>query len=147
MNNSVPYLQNNEAFNPLYVKMRERFCEGGTIAEKMAVEAGICQKRKKKVSASEYRITHGNALPSRTETKKHLGFKKAFFNLKNFAAASMAVLVIGMLFLSGISFEDVQARFMASANVAAVGTYIVSEIPEIEIDVLYFADNSLPDTL
>lgn len=147
MNNSVPYLQNNEAFNPLYAKMRERFCEGGTIAEKMAVEAGICQKRKTKVSHSEYRITHGNALPSRKESKKHLGFRKAFFNLKNFAAASMALLVLGMLFLSGVSFEGVQARFVTSSNVIKTETHIASEIPELEVGILCFADEALAEFL
>lgn len=143
MNNSVPYLQNNEAFNPLYAKMRARFCTNGTIAEQMAVEAGICKKRARRVTASEYRITHGNALPSRESAKGHLGFKKAFFNLRTFGAASMAMLVLGMLFFSGVSFEGVQARFMASADKG--DALIISEFSEDGI--LYFRDESLPELL
>ena len=146
MNNSVPYLENNESFNPLFAKMRERFCAEGTLAERMAVEAGICKKRSKRVSASEYRMTHGNSLPQRAHAKSMSGFKKAFFSLKSFGAASMSVLVLGVLFLSGASFEGIQKSVMASERPegAVTDTYIISES---ELGTLYFADESLPEAL
>ncbi len=144
VNNSVPYLQNNESFNPLFAKMKERFCAEGTIAERMAIEAGICKKRSRRVSASEYHMTHGNSLPKRESFGKKSGFKKAFFSLKSFGAVSMSVLILGILFLSGASFEGVQRNMLASEASQGTDAYILSEA---ELGTLYFADESLPETL
>lgn len=144
MNNPVPYLQNNEAFNPLYAKMRERFCADGTLAERMAVEAGLCKKRSKRLPSSEYHMTHGNSLPRHEQSKKFAGFRKTLFSLKSFGAVSMSVLILGVLFFSGATFEGMQKNFLASDGVASTDTYIVSEG---ELDTLYFADESLPELL
>lgn len=143
MNNPVPYLQNNEAFNPLFAKMKERFCADGTLAERMAVEAGLCKKRSKK-SSSEYHMTHGNFLPHHEKSKKSSGLKRTLFSLKSLGAVSMSVLIMGVLFFSGATFEGMQKNFLASDGVASNDTYIVSES---ELDTLYFADESLPELL
>ena len=146
MNNSVPYLQNNETFNPLFAKMRERFCADGTLAERMAVEAGLCKKRSKKHSSSEYHMTHGNSLPRHEGAKRASSFRKTLFSLKSFGSVSMSVLIMGILFFSGATFEGMQKNFLASNTSDSVekNTYIISET---EIGTLYFADESLPDLL
>jgi hypothetical protein len=100
MNYSVPYLQSNESYNPLFNKMKERFCADGTLAEKMAIEAGICKKRSKKSS-----------IPAKKEMRRPT---RAFFSLKSIGAVSMSLLITGVLFLSGASFEGVQKSFLAS---------------------------------
>ncbi|MBE6655330.1 MAG: hypothetical protein E7609_00470 [Ruminococcaceae bacterium] len=144
MNNAVPYLQNNESFNPLFAKMKERFCSEGTIAERMAIEAGLCKKRSKRVSSSEYHMTHGNSLPKRASVKKSFGFKKAFFSLKSLGAVSMSILIMGVLFLSGASFEGVQKNMLTSEVAQSVDTHMLSET---ELGTLYFAAEALPETL
>lgn len=145
MNHSVPNLQNNESFNPLFAKMRERFCAEGTIAERMAIEAGLCKKRSKKISANEYHMTHGNSLPKPSHTKS-FGWKKSFFSLKSLGAVSMSVLIMGVLFLSGVSFEGVQKNFLASeaATETIADAYILADA---ESGTLYFEAEGLPETL
>ncbi len=150
MNRSVPYLQNNESFNPLFAKMKERFCADGTIAEKMAVEAGLCKKGYGKKSASECHMTRGNFLPHIKRTKKASCLKKAVFNLKNLGAASMTVLLVSILFLSGASVEGIQESLTATKSIresTASEVNILSETPDTEIDALYFADESLPELI
>ena len=138
MNNSVPYLQNNESYNPLYAKMRERFCVNGTIAEKMAIEAGIYKKPSKKAILNERKVSQG------TPKKAH-SIRKRFFNLKTLGTVSMTLLITGILFFSGASLEGVQDNFMASSRKGKVSyNYIDSDS---EHGTLYFADESLPETL
>lgn len=146
MNYSVPYLENNESFNPLFAKMRERFCSEGTIAERMALEAGICKKRSRKVYTGEYHMTHGNSLPTRGHAKKAFGLKKSLFSLKSLGAVSMSVLIMGVLFLSGASFEGVQKSFLAAEAVGDM-TPDTRILTETELGTLYFAAESLPETL
>ena len=145
MNRSVPYLENNESFNPLFAKMRERFCAEGTIAERMAIEAGFCKKRSKRSYSNEYHMTHGNSLPNRGHVKKAIRFKKSFLSLKGLGAVTMSILITGVLFLSGASFEGVQKSFLAAGALKdATDTYILSET---ELGTLYFRDESLPEAL
>lgn len=103
--------EKNAAFNPLFAKMQERFCVGGTIAEKMAIEAGLSKKRTRKASTAR-----DNALP-RTKAKR--SFSKSFFNLKNLGALAMGLLLTSVLFLSGASFsgirEDLSGKSPANA--------------------------------
>ncbi len=132
MNNSVPYLQSNESFNPLFTKMKERFCADGTIAEKMAIEAGICKKRSKRDFSRAKR------------TESHY-MKKAFFSLKSLGAVSMSLLITGVLFLSGASFEGVQKNFLATgADEQTSESYISTEM---EGGTLYFAHESIAELL
>ena len=86
-------------------------------------------------------MTHGNSLPKNASAKRHSCFKKAFFSLKSFGAVSMSVLIMGVLFLSGASFEGVQKNMLASESSQNVDTYILSET---ELGTLYFADESIP---
>ena len=138
MNYSVPYLQNNESFNPLFAKMRERFCADGTIAEKMAIEAGICKKRTAKAIVSERKASTGSS-------KKTHSFGRRFFNLKSLGTVSMTLLITGILFFSGASLEGVQRNFMASEkNGRPAYNYIENDF---EQGTLYFADESLPEIL
>ena len=131
MNYSVPYLQSNESYNPLFNKMKERFCADGTLAEKMAIEAGICKKRSKKSS-----------IPVKKEMRRPT---RAFFSLKSIGAVSMSLLITGVLFLSGASFEGVQKSFLAnSADEKVSESYIVSEH---EVGSLYFAHENLAESL
>ena len=117
MNTTVPYIQDNTAFNPLYAMMRERFCSDGTLAEKMAAEAGLCKRHTKRAAADDYRSRSAHALPH-PETKKRLAaLRNSIFNLKNFGAISMTVLVMGILFLSGTSFDGVQKSFTSHLTV------------------------------
>lgn len=111
MNTTVPYIQDNTAFNPLYAKMRERFCSDGTLAEKMAAEAGLCKKHTKRSIADDYRMRSARALPYSKTKKKLAALRRSIFNLKNFGAISMTVLVMGILFLSGTSFDGIQKSF------------------------------------
>ena len=131
MYNSVPYLQSNESYNPLFTKMKERFCADGTLAEKMAIEAGICKKRSKK--------------ESHIQAKEARRTGKMLFNLKSVGAVSMSLLITGVLFLSGASFNGVQKSFMATDAEAQMSeSYIVSEE---EVGTLYFAHESLAELL
>ena len=131
MNYSVPYLQSNESYNPLFNKMKERFCADGTLAEKMAIEAGICKKRSKKSS-----------IPVKKEMRRPT---RSFFSLKSIGAVSMSLLITGVLFLSGASFEGVQKSFLANgADEKVSESYIVSEH---EVGSLYFAHENLAEFL
>ena len=89
-------------------------------------------------------MTHGNFLPHHEKSKKSSGLKRTLFSLKSLGAVSMSVLIMGVLFFSGATFEGMQKNFLASDGVASNDTYIVSES---ELDTLYFADESLPELL
>lgn len=153
MNTTIPNFQKNEATNPLFAKMWERFCEDGTIAERMAVEAGISKRKKKKQeslpSATEYNMTHGNSLPRRKAEKSAHGFSKAIFSLKNFVVLSLGVLMIGILFLSGASFTGIRQSFAECTPAGTVANeQIFTETAEEPTHAtLYFANEALPDVL
>ena len=134
MNYSVPYKQDNEIYNPLFAKMRERFCADGTLAEKMAIEAGLCKKHSKRSIA---RILNVNAF----EKDPRFSGKK-FFSLKTLGTVSMSLLISGILFFSGASTEGVHDNMTASRS--AREAYVVSES---EHGALYFANDTLPEIL
>ena len=142
MNYSVPYLQNNESFNPLFAKMKERFCSGGTIAERMAIQAGICKKRSN-VGASKAKAARGNAILQNTVKKPST--KRSFFTLKSLGTLSMTLLITGILFFSGASLEGVQHNLMSSKNADdAYSAYFASEP---EHGTLCFANDSISELL
>lgn len=95
----------NETFNPLFAKMQERFCANGTIAERMAVEAGIMKKQSKKSNERRAPVAR---------KARAVGFKSAIFNLKNIGVASMCVLCLSVLFFSGATLGGVKESFAAS---------------------------------
>ena len=144
MNYSVPNLQNNESFNPLFAKMRERFCSGGTIAERMAVEAGICKKRSSKATKTASKSALHTSVIKAVDEKKHFA-KRTFFSLKSLGTVSMTLLITGILFFSGASFEGVQNSLLANKPVESA--YSDSFVFEGEHGSLYFADESLPEYL
>lgn len=153
MNSTIPNFQKNEASNPLFAKMWERFCEDGTIAERMAVEAGISKRKKKKQaalpSASEYSMTHGNSLPRRKAEKAKNSLTRAIFSLKNFVVLSLGVLMIGILFLSGASFTGIRQSFAESvpAGSAASEQIFTENAEEPMLETLYFASEDLPEAI
>ena len=134
MNYSVSYTKSNETCNPLFEKMRERFCADGTLAERMAIEAGLCKKRSKKSLA-------GVLCAEESEKKARISLK-SFFSLKALGTVSMSVLIAGILFFSGASLEGVHTNMTASES--AYDAYIVSES---EHGALYFANECLPEVL
>jgi hypothetical protein len=120
--NATQNFETNETFNPLFAKMQERFCANGTIAERMATEAGILKKRSKKASVS--RRTSMN--------KERVGnMRRMIFNLKNCGIASMCVLCLSVLFFSGASIGGLRKSFSAtSASASVAQESIVSEEQE-----------------
>ena len=132
MNQSIPYFQSNAAYNPLFAKMRDRFCADGTIAEKMAAQAGLCKKRARRPSANEYHMTHGNSLPKRHHVAKKGGFA-SFFSLKRLGILSVSMLIAGTLFFSGATFEGIQKGFTESVQqrntTASEEESLVAELP------------------
>lgn len=154
MNKTVTDFQTAASANPLFAKMWERFCEDGTLAERMSVEAGISKRKKRKQptapSASEYSITHGNSLPRRKEETRKTGVARALFSLKNLVAVSLGVLMIGILFLSGASFTGIRQSFAASAP--ATSTLLTEQIftesaEDATVDSIYFAADDMPEVL
>lgn len=139
MNTTVPYIQDNTAFNPLYAKMRERFCSDGTLAEKMAAEAGLCKKHTKKSVADNYTVRSARALPHSETKKKLAALRRSIFNLKNFGAISMTVLVMGILFLSGTSFDGIQKSFTSQMALEDDAAKIAEAAPAFEELALYCA--------
>jgi hypothetical protein len=120
MNQSIPYFQSNVSYNPLFAKMRERFCADGTIAEKMAAEAGLCKKHSRRTGANEYHMTHGNSLPKRHHVAKKstLG---SFFSLKRLGILSVSMLIAGTVFFSGATFEGIRQGFAETAQQREIG--------------------------
>lgn len=135
--------EKNETFNPLFAKMQERFCVGGTIAEKMAVEAGLSKKRTKRTTSGEYGMTHENALPHSASGTRAL--RKQFFSLKNIGALSMGVLLTSVLLLSGASFSGIRKNSVTNTPISPLADTQVTESESKEAtDVIYFAAESTP---
>ena len=131
--------ERNEAFNPLFAKMQERFCVGGTIAEKMAAEAGLSKKRSKKTASVVRDTAHKSA------SRKAHSFPKGLFNLKNLGALAMGVLLTSVLFLSGASFSGIREGMTESKPIAgAASEQVTATDSELSTDVLYFATESTP---
>ena len=135
--------EKNETFNPLFAKMQERFCVGGTIAEKLAVDAGLSKKRNKRTISGEYGVTHGSTLPHSAAGTRAL--RKQFFSLKNIGALSMGVLLTSVLLLSGASFSGIHKNSASNAPISPLADTQVTENESKEAaDVIYFAAESTP---
>ena len=137
MNTTVPYIQDNTAFNPLYAKMRERFCSEGTLAERMAAEAGLCKKQTKKSHTEDRGAAPICTLPRCSTKKKLSAFRRSLFNLKNLGAISMTALVMGVLFLSGSSFDGIQKSFTSHLALEEGAAKVAEAAPADEALVLY----------
>ena len=121
--NAAQNFQTNETVNPLFAKMQERFCANGTIAEQMAIEAGLMKKRSRKMSVSRRNAATKECAANR---------RKAIFNLKNCGIVSMCVLFLSVLFFSGASIDGLQKSFSAERSVnSAVKTSIMAEEQEV----------------
>lgn len=154
MNTTITDFQSTASANPLFAKMWERFCEDGTLAERMSVEAGISKRKKRKqpaaLSASEYSMTHGNSLPRRKEEKRKAGVARAIFSLKNLVAVSLGVLMIGILFLSGASFTGIRQSFAESApdGSALVNEQIFTDsMEDATVATVYFEADDMPEVI
>ncbi len=100
--------QTNAKYNPLYLKMKKRFCVGGTIAEKMEKKANDYMKASPVLTFSEYHMTHANSLPARAEKSRTRTFsgKKSVFSLRRISTACMVLLVGGTLLFSGATVSS-----------------------------------------
>lgn len=128
--------QTNAKYNPLYLKMKKRFCVGGTIAEKMEKKAADHMKASPVLSFSEYHMTHANSLPARAEKTRTRAFsgKQRIFSLRRVSTACMALLIGGTLLFSGATVSsfftadegDASALFLADASVKTLSMDDVS---------------------
>ena len=154
MNKTVTDFESGATTNPLFAKMWERFCEDGTLAERLSVEAGISKRKKRKQtsapSASEYSMTHGNSLPRATEKKRARSLSRAIFSLKNFVVLSLAILMVGILFLSGASFTGIQQSFAEKAPSLAPSAsdqIFTENMGDPMLATLYFAAEDTPSSI
>lgn len=91
--------ESNNEFNPLFEKMRERFCQNGTIADQLTARAAKYHKEKPKRVTAEQHMTVANFLP---HISKGTAIKKrSFFSLKNINSACLLLLIAGTVLFSG----------------------------------------------
>ena len=96
---TIAYKSNNMEFNPLYEKMKSRFCAEGTIADQLRSRASDSKKSKAQRRSAEYDMTHANSLP-RALAKTA---KKSFFTLRNVNTACILLLVAATILFSGVA--------------------------------------------
>jgi hypothetical protein len=115
MQNTIPFHQNNLEYNPLFAKMQERFCAGGTIAERMEKKAAEYMRNNPMQTCGEYHMTHANSLPKRCteKKKKRFSFKKNLFSMRHISTLCMALLIGGTLAFSGASLSGVVSSLHA----------------------------------
>lgn len=121
---TIPFHQNNIEYNPLYAKMQERFCHGGTIAEKMEKKAIEYRKENPAQTYGEYHMTHANSLPDRAERKQKKAFslKRSLFSLRHISTACMVLLVGGTLLFSGATMGSLFASDKDASELALPAT-------------------------
>lgn len=83
--------------NPLYEKMRSRFCQNGTVAEQLLARTKGAKKKKFYHHDSADIMMHANSLPR----EKAPECKRSFFSLRNVNAACMLLLIAGTVLFSG----------------------------------------------
>ena len=104
--NRFAFESNNTEFNPLFEKMRERFCSEGTVAEQLAKRASEYKKTKKRI-APEHHLTTANSLPRvAAETKAK---KRSFFGIKNVGSACVRLLAASTVLFSGAAIGSLRA--------------------------------------
>ena len=139
MDQTIPFLSNNEAFNPLYAKMKERFSSNGTVAEQMAAQAKVYMKKSHRPS-SEYHMTHANSLPKPTAKKKRVSLCRSIFNLRRVGVACMSLLVAGTVAFSGFALGK------SGTNVPSPVSY-AEEATSFEDNAFFAADASFYETV
>ncbi len=111
---------NNIEFNPLYEKMRERFCKNGTIAEQLLARAAEYKKTAPKRVSHEEHMKTANSLPKAAAKKS----KRGFFSLHKASSACMLLLIAGTVLFSGAAIGTIrneQKEIAVLKNTAASG--------------------------
>ncbi len=144
MQNNIPFHQNNLEYNPLFAKMKDRFCTGGTIAEKMQKKAEEYLKNNPAQTCGEYHMTHANSLPKRAENKKkNRTFKSSFFSMRNISTACMALLIGGTVLFSCASVGNLFSSVGLDTAENAVPS-IAEETLIFEQDVPFHLEETVP---
>ena len=128
--NHYGFESNNNEFNPLFEKMRERFCQNGTVAEQLAERAAKYNKRKPKRVTAEQHMTVANFLPkaSAANTKK-----RSFFSLKNINSACLLLLIAGTVLFSGATLgtlreeKSVRPTLLSEPSAKSEETMVLSD--------------------
>ncbi len=110
--------ESNTEFNPLFEKMRERFCAEGTVAEQLAKRAAEYTKSKSKHPSLEQHMKVANSLP-KTVAVATVGKKRKFFSLGNVGSACMLLLVAGTVLFSGAAIGALRGENAESSAVLA----------------------------
>lgn len=96
---TIAYQSNNMEFNPLYEKMKNRFCAEGTIADQLRSRAGAAKKQKPQRHPMECDMAQANSLPKAKRTSA----KRSFFTLRNINTACMLLLIAATILFSGVA--------------------------------------------
>lgn len=102
--------ESNAEFNPLFEKMRERFCANGTIAEQLAKRASEHKKTKSKRVTAEHHMTTANSLPKTDASQAKAEKRRNFFSLRSISSACMLLLVAGTVLFSGAAIGSLRAE-------------------------------------
>ena len=129
--NHYGFEANNNEFNPLFEKMRERFCQNGTVAEQLAARAAKYNKHKPKRVTAEQHMTVANFLPKAPVTSG--AKKRSFFSLKNINSACLLLLIAGTVLFSGATLGSLRTEsgiknsFVSKPGVSQEENLIFSE--------------------
>ncbi len=107
--------ESNIEFNPLFEKMRERFCAEGTVAEQLAKRAAEYKKSSAKRPTAEQHMKVGNSLPKNAPAAATK--KRKFFTLGNVGSACMLLLVAGTVLFSGAAIGTLRDGSAEGATV------------------------------
>ncbi len=108
--NYFAFESNNAEFNPLFEKMRERFCANGTVAEQLVKRASEHKKTKSKRVTAEHHMTTANSLPKAEVAQGKSEKRRSFFSLRSVSSACMLLLVAGTVLFSGAAIGTFRAE-------------------------------------
>lgn len=106
--NYLAFESNDTEFNPLFEKMRERFCQNGTVAEQLSARAAKYKKQKPKRVTAEHHMTMANSLPKESSRAQAGTKKRSFFSLKSINSACMLLLIAGTVLFSGAAIGTIR---------------------------------------
>lgn len=124
--------ESNTEFNPLFEKMRQRFCAEGTVAEQLAKRAAEYTRSKSKHPSLEQHMKVANSLP-KTTTATTVSKKRKFFSLGNVGSACMLLLIAGTVLFSGAAIGTLRGEnaegnaVLASRNATAEDSMVLFE--------------------
>ena len=107
--------ESNIEFNPLFAKMRERFCAEGTVAEQLAKRAAEYTKSKRPSPEQHMKVANSRPKTSASSLTK----KRKFFSLGNVGSACMLLLVAGTVLFSGAAIGTLRGEGAEGAAVLA----------------------------